>query len=337
MATFKIDCQDVTFHFSEDEFEVAPKFNLLLDFSYLSGSPMLQRIDSHELDKSFLVDMSFAPHLHLRLREDVYTYILRTIDLNFGFTDYLEELFVFKNDEEYFRSTDYLLKSKTIIRTEFLALSLYTKEGEQLTELGMKKPFIQIDYHLNRRHNYDIAIEEMNSFFIDSSGEKMILFGNLNERHWISNFEEMKSCLFVPKTVPSNAVIKIEMHPDGSKNFKIDIDGLKLFLHPYFYLMIDHFFREGLPVYDMQSLDKPNEYSEDPEEYPVISSTFNLNNSLICLAQNEIFDSQAVLGIGLPASLGFDFKREKIKSIKQLMWDKISKINVAEAPPEHPA
>lgn len=58
------------------------------------------------------------------------------------------------------------------------------------------------------------------------------------------------------------------MYPDGSKSFNVMIPGLKLFLHPYIYLMIDHFFRESLPVYDMKSLDKPNEYNEDYEEYP---------------------------------------------------------------------
>jgi hypothetical protein len=74
--------------------------------------------------------MQFTPQLHLRLREDVYTFILRTVDLNFAYTDYLEDKFLFKNDEEYFKSTDYLIKSKTIIRTDFLALSLYNKEEE---------------------------------------------------------------------------------------------------------------------------------------------------------------------------------------------------------------
>ena len=52
------------------------------------------------------------------------------------------------------------------------------------------------------------------------------------------------------------------------KIFEIEFSGLKLFLHPYFYLMIDHFFREGFPVYDKNSFDKPNEYNEDQEEIP---------------------------------------------------------------------
>ena len=209
--------------------------------------------------------------------------------MNFAFTDSMEDKFVFKNDEEYFKSTDYLVKSTTFIRTDFLALSLFTKQGEQLTELGIKRPLIKIDYHLNRRHNYEITIEEMNSFFIDSSGQNMILFGNLNERHWIDSFEEMRACLFTPRVTPSKINISISMYPDGNKYFKIEINGIKLFLHPYFYLMIDHFFRESMPVYDMKSLDKPNEYSEDFEEYPEIQSTFTMNQSLICLSANSTF------------------------------------------------
>jgi len=101
-----------------------------LDFAFLSNTPLLQRIDSHELDKSFIVDMWFEPQLHMRLREDIFTYILRVVDLNFAYTDYLEDKFVFRNDEEYFRCTDYLLKSRTFIRTDFWAMSLFTKEGE---------------------------------------------------------------------------------------------------------------------------------------------------------------------------------------------------------------
>jgi hypothetical protein len=112
------------------------------------------------------MEVDLMPQFHLRLREDVYTYILRTIDLNFGYTDYLDNFFKFAIEEEYFKSEDYLLKTRTIINTNYLSMSLFTKEGELLTELGMKKPVICIDYHLNRRHNYDIQMEDMSAYFI---------------------------------------------------------------------------------------------------------------------------------------------------------------------------
>jgi|NOAtaT_7_FD_contig_21_11119046_length_674_multi_3_in_0_out_0_1 hypothetical protein len=55
------------------------------------------------------------------------------------------------------------------------------------------------------------------------------------------------------------------MYPDGKKNFAIELAGIKLFVYPYFYFMINHFFTESLPTYDSQSLDKPNDYNEDFE------------------------------------------------------------------------
>lgn len=82
------------------------------------------------------------------------------------------------------------------------------------------------------------------------------------------------------------------MYPTGKKDFKIQIDSLKLFLHPYFYLMLDHFFRENMPVYDMKSKDKPNEYNEDFEEYPEMQMIFKLGDSLVCLADPESFGQE---------------------------------------------
>ena len=77
------------------------------------------------------------------------------------------------------------------------------------------------------------------------------------------------------------------MHPDGTKNFTIEFGGIKLFVYPYFYLMIDHFFRENLPTYDPNSFDKPNDYNEDYEELPEMSLNFKLSDSLICLANTD--------------------------------------------------
>ena len=178
-AKFIIDCKEVSFNYSRDQFLVAPIFDLNVEFCYISNSPLLPRIDSHELDKSYIVNVGFAPHLHLRMREDIYTFILRCIDLNFAYTDYLDEKYNFRNDEEYFRSVDYLLKSRTVIKTDYLAISLLTKGGEQLTELGLKNPNIIIDYHLNRRQNYIITAEEISSFFLGSAHSKFLLLGNM--------------------------------------------------------------------------------------------------------------------------------------------------------------
>lgn len=117
------------------------------------------------------------------------------MDLNFAYTDYLDDKFNFRNDEEYFRSVDYLLKSRTVISTDYIALSLITKGGEQLTEVGLKKANIIIDYHLNKRQNYIIQVEEMSSYYLGTGDQKLLLFGNLRQIHTIENFEDMMACV----------------------------------------------------------------------------------------------------------------------------------------------
>jgi hypothetical protein len=73
------------------------------------------------------------------------------------------------------------------------------------------------------------------------------------------------------------------MFPTGKKTFNIKLNDIKIFIQPYFYLMIDHFFREGIPVYDEESFDKPNEYDSNYENYPELHLNLSLKNTLICL------------------------------------------------------
>jgi hypothetical protein len=117
--------------------------------------------------------------------------------------------------------------------------------------------------------------------------------------------------------------IGISMYPNGNKFYQVDFPGLKMFLHPYFYLMIDHFFREGQPVYDMKSMDKPNEYDTDYETYPEMHLVMKLGESLICFAEAESFQDPTCLGIVCQTSVDFQFKREHIKRIKEEIWDKL--------------
>lgn len=39
--------------------------------------------------------------------------------------------------------------------------------------------------------------------------------------------------------------------------------------------MVDHFFREGLPTYNIDSFDKPNEYNIDVEHNPELNIKVN--------------------------------------------------------------
>ena len=50
------------------------------------------------------------------------------MDLNFNYTDYLSDLYDFRIEEEYFKSSDYLLKFKVNIATPYLIFNIYEKD-----------------------------------------------------------------------------------------------------------------------------------------------------------------------------------------------------------------
>ena len=103
------------------------------------------------------------------------------------------------------------------------------------------------------------------------------MFGNTSQVHTVDNSEDiMVSICHNEFPDPSNIKIDIQIYPEGTKNFVVEFSGIKIFLHPYFYLMISHFFTVNMPTYDNKSLDKPNDYTEDFEDSPEINMLFKL-------------------------------------------------------------
>ena len=48
--------------------------------------------------------------------------------------------------------------------------------------------------------------------------------------------------------------------------------------------MLFNFFSEGMPKYDEDSFDKPNEFNDDFEEIPELKMTVNFKETLLCFA-----------------------------------------------------
>ena len=93
-------------------------------FTNLAYSPLLEKVSSKELNKAYKIDVEISPSLHLQLRQDIYTFILRCSDLNFAYTDSMHDHYNFRNHGEYFRSKDYILKNSISIRLPALKLAL---------------------------------------------------------------------------------------------------------------------------------------------------------------------------------------------------------------------
>lgn len=80
------------------DFEMAPDFNMNINFERLNYTPLLEDyylskdIDFLDLDISYHISLNVSP-LHLRFRQDVYSYFIRVMDLNINYTDDLQQHF----------------------------------------------------------------------------------------------------------------------------------------------------------------------------------------------------------------------------------------------------
>lgn len=189
------------------------------------------------------------PRLVLYLRQDVYTFILRCVDLNFAFTDMLEKKYDFRNTEEYFKSTSFLLKNGIYIKTNSIALKIFESNEVLLTELSIREPQINIMMYLNNQHNHEIILEQISSYFIKSTSHKHFLFGRFDQQHVVPietdilrqqsldiglsghQVNRSQSYGFTRKNLSQPHLrFTAEMHPDGRKYFNITLNRLKIFL-----------------------------------------------------------------------------------------------------------
>ena len=69
-------------------------FNMEIEYKRLSGSEVLAKIPSIEMDKAAHVNLTFTP-IELIWPQSIYTYMLRCGDLNFSFSDGLVEQYFF--------------------------------------------------------------------------------------------------------------------------------------------------------------------------------------------------------------------------------------------------
>ena len=101
VTKFNIDMKDMGIFKYENltqKFEIAPSYDMKVIFEKLNYSPWLEdsfsskEIDFTELDISYKISINFSP-LIMHLSQDVYTYIMRCMDLNLNYTDDLAKYF----------------------------------------------------------------------------------------------------------------------------------------------------------------------------------------------------------------------------------------------------
>jgi len=70
---------------------------------------------------------------------------------------------------------------------------------------------------------------------------------------------------------------------EGDKDIKIDCVGFKIYLRLYVFMLMSHFFLEGLPKYSIDDDDLPNSVTLNEEDAPKMCVELNLNETMVCL------------------------------------------------------
>lgn len=73
------------------------------------------------------------------------------------------------------------------------------------------------------------------------------------------------------------------MFESGEKVIKIQMNNLWVFLRPHIFLLLNHFFVEGMPKYSEEDLDLPNNFIDDVDNASPIKFNLNLHWLLFCL------------------------------------------------------
>ena len=136
VTKFLIDMKDMSLKFDSGNFVITPSFDMKTTFEKLNYSPLLEDsynskdIDFTELDISHKISINFSP-LIMHLRIDVYTYILRCMDLNINYSDELTKFFQLAIWNDGSDTQKYLVQEKEIVKKfknkEVFKMKIYLK------------------------------------------------------------------------------------------------------------------------------------------------------------------------------------------------------------------
>lgn len=188
---------------------------------------------------------------------------------------------------------------------------------------------ILVDKFISYRNIIDISSSAIWVFGeeSESNGFKQVILGpmgcgnSINTDPSFYNFEvdnnaDLKYIDF-SKSKSLNCSVKMF---NGDKEITVDLDNLKTFFKMHVFLLIFHFFTEGLPKYDNNDdADLPNQckldciifiVNDDMENLPKINFKVYLKNSIVCLD-----DLEEAIACKLDLCLVYD--RLNIKALKE--------------------
>jgi hypothetical protein len=196
---------------------------------------------------------------------------MKCLDLNINYDDGMRDLYNFRLKKDFteinpinedYRSMIFKFKMQSI------SLSCYFL-NEFLAEIVCQDMVIEIDKYVSFMNKIDISSTAIWAFGEEDedTGHKQVIIGPsgcLNSVFTDASFYSFDTNNHVAlKNLDFEGSIKamntfIKMH-NGEKEITTELDQLKMFLKLHIFMLLFHFFTEGLPKYDIDDADLPNE------------------------------------------------------------------------------
>ncbi len=159
-------------------------------------------------------------------------------------------------------------------------------------------------------------------YFLPEAETKALLVGSLNRQHFVERHADLQTLEpHVDPNAPPMLNMSLTYMPDGDKDMKVTFQNLKLFMRPYYYLMVHHFFSEAMPQYDMTSFDCPHLWDSNYETYPSLFMRVDFADCVMCMA-TSFDDTGRAVAIEVENCV-YLFQRMKIGQQKKLIVDKV--------------
>eukprot|EP00347_Sterkiella_histriomuscorum_P000566 403375355 len=358
VTKFNIDMKEMGIRFDHNRFEIAPSYDMKIVFEKLNQSPYLEEsfnskhIDFTDLDISYKIQISFSA-LVMHLRQDVYTYLLRCVDLNINYTDNLTKYFQLAiwNDgsdtQKYITQEQEMVKKhknkdvhkmKIYMSFPSLALQLRNMDGSYMSEFILWSADIDflryVDYRktiivkshtifiLHNEQSYELGSKMKQVVVAPVSSKNFICtnsdFYNFQHSHNINKLSPQKRHKAHAKLSKKNFVVNIHLEADGEKLIQTKIEKLKIFIKPHIFLLMFEMFVYSMPQYQDDSRDKPNFFDSDYGNAPRMEVCCQILQSLLCF-ENEVKYQKTIACQG---NTSFTYIREKVNQIKLRLIDK---------------
>ncbi len=262
------------------------------------------------MDKSLNFSIVFS-RIKLNVRQSDFNFIMKCLDLNINYED--EQKQFYKNNN------DILIDGENVNNSQYDSIYLkntFIKVDEVTVTIFIDKPFFQlvlnegkaeIHQSVSYRCDTDIIFQNYSILqMLDDKVTKMVIDSSIMDTDMI--IDELLN----------KRIIKMMVHyrPKIDITTLINLIELKIFIRNDIFLLVKDFFLNGLPVYNPNSIDLPNQYDINRDNPYQLKFNLEREEFLIALLSDSFENSNQEV-LCFYSNFNINYNKDKMKMVKQ--------------------